>query len=95
MRTVAKRAAAYRELQRAAARLVVTTQHGSAGMLRRQLAVSYATAKRLLDDLEEQGFVGPQQPDTGRARDVLVPFPGPAELGRMIDAAWPREDGGP
>lgn len=83
--------ATYRELQRAAAELVITTQHGSAGMLRRQLEIPWSRAQALMVDLEEQGIVGPLQPDAGRARDVKIPFAGVPELHRLIDAAFPRE----
>lgn len=79
-------------LRRQAAERVITTQHGSAGMLQRQLGISWARAQRLMGDLEEQGIVGPQQPDSGRARDVLVPFAGVKALHQLIDATFPRPD---
>ena len=42
-----------------AARLVVSTQYASAARLQRELQVPYSRARRILDDLESEHFVGP------------------------------------
>jgi S-DNA-T family DNA segregation ATPase FtsK/SpoIIIE len=46
-------------------------QHASASMLQRRLRIGYPRAARLLDQLEEMGFVGPSL-GGGREREVLL-----------------------
>jgi len=53
-----------------AAETVIRSGKASASLLQRRLRVGYARAARLLDQLEEQGVVGPG--DGARPRDVLV-----------------------
>jgi len=53
-----------------AARLVVNSQSGLRSNLQRKLAISYARAGRILDQLEVAGIVGPM--DGSLPREVLV-----------------------
>lgn len=52
-----------------AARIVVSTQQGSASMLQRKLKLGYNRAGRLVDQLEGMGIIGPFQ--GSKAREVL------------------------
>lgn len=85
--------ATYRRDQRAAARLTIETQFGSAAQLRRVLGVSNIRAGLLMLDLEENGIVGPQ-PGPGLSRPVLVPHPGQVALGALIEATFPTDGWG-
>ena len=78
----------YIVLQRRAAELVVTTQFGSGLQLQRELGVSRMVSFALILDLEEQGIVG-RVPDVGKARQVLIPFPGVEQLRDLIDRVFP------
>jgi S-DNA-T family DNA segregation ATPase FtsK/SpoIIIE len=51
--------------------IVRQSQRASASMLQRRLRIGYPRAARLLDQLEEQGVVGPSQ-GGGKERDVLL-----------------------
>lgn len=53
-----------------AARLLVQSQCGLRSNLQRKLAISYARAGRILDQLEEAGVVGPM--DGSLPREILV-----------------------
>lgn len=58
------------ELFDEALKLVVRHQQGSVSLLQRRLKIGYARAARLIDQLEDAGYVGPF--DGSKARDVLV-----------------------
>lgn len=58
------------ELFNEALKLVVRHQQGSVSLLQRRLKIGYARAARLIDQLEEAGFVGPF--DGSKAREVLA-----------------------
>ena len=58
------------ELFSEAAHIIVRSQQGSVSLLQRKLAVGYARAARLIDQLENAGIVGPFE--GSRARKVLV-----------------------
>lgn len=53
-----------------AVRVVVEGGKASASLLQRRLRVGYARAARLIEEMEEQGIIGPA--DGSRPRDVLV-----------------------
>jgi DNA segregation ATPase FtsK/SpoIIIE-like protein len=50
--------------------VVVQFKQGSTSLLQRKLHVGYARAARLLDQLEQSGFVGP--PDGSKPREVFI-----------------------
>jgi S-DNA-T family DNA segregation ATPase FtsK/SpoIIIE len=58
------------DLFRQAVELVIRHKQGSVSLLQRRLAVGYQRAARLIDQLEEEGIVGPY--DGSKAREVLV-----------------------
>jgi len=51
-----------------AVEVILSHQKASASLLQRKLKIGYARAARMLDELEEKGFVGPQ--DGSNPRDV-------------------------
>ena len=53
-----------------AVRVVIDSGKASASLLQRRLRVGYARAARLVEEMEEQGIIGPA--DGARPRDVLV-----------------------
>lgn len=55
---------------RDAVQCVVESGKASASLLQRRLRIGYARAARLIEDMEEQGIIGPA--DGARPRDVLV-----------------------
>ncbi|MFN0030986.1 MAG: DNA translocase FtsK 4TM domain-containing protein [Flavobacteriales bacterium] len=59
------------ELFSEAARIVVSTQQGSASLLQRKLKLGYNRAGRLVDQLEAAGVIGPFE--GSKARKVLIP----------------------
>lgn len=58
------------ELYEQAKQLVIESGKASTSMLQRRLRIGYSRAARLIDMLEENGVVGPQ--DGSKAREVLV-----------------------
>ncbi len=58
-----------------AVELVIRHKQGSVSLLQRRLGIGYQRAARLIDQLEEEGIVGPY--DGSKAREVLV---GPSYL---------------
>ncbi|OQX95614.1 hypothetical protein B6I21_04525 [candidate division KSB1 bacterium 4572_119] len=58
------------ELFNEALKLVVRHQQGSVSLLQRRLKVGYARAARMIDQLEDAGYVGPF--DGSKAREVLI-----------------------
>ena len=53
-----------------AARLIVSTQHGSTSMIQRRMKLGYNRAGRIMDQLEALGIVGPSE--GSKAREVLI-----------------------
>ena len=51
-------------------RVVVETRKASTSLLQRKLRVGYARAARIMEEMEEQGIIGPA--DGSRPRDVLI-----------------------
>lgn len=58
------------DLWRDAVRVVIEGRKASTSLLQRRLRVGYARAARMIEQMEEQGIVGPA--DGSRPRDVLV-----------------------
>jgi len=71
------------ELLPAAKKVIVDSQKASASLLQRRLRVGYARAARLLDILEEQGFIGPA--DGAKPREILADAEMFAETGPSDD----------
>lgn len=57
-------------LEREAIEVILETEKASASLLQRRLRVGYARAARLLDILEEKGFIGPSK--GAKARDIYI-----------------------
>lgn len=58
------------DMYRDAVRCVIDSGKASASLLQRRLRVGYARAARLIENMEEQGIIGPA--DGARPREVLV-----------------------
>ena len=56
------------DLYEDAKRIVVQHQQGSISLLQRRLKIGYSRAARLIDEMEEEGVVGP--PDGSKPRQV-------------------------
>ncbi len=68
--------------------LVLATRHASASMLQRKLKLGYTRAARMIDMMEERGYVGPH--DGRRAREV---YASPAErMARFGEQMSPEEE---
>jgi hypothetical protein len=50
---------------------VVSTGKASSSFLQRRFSIGYARAARILDELEQNGAIGPQ--NGSKPRDILVP----------------------
>lgn len=53
-----------------ACRVVIETRKASTSLLQRKLRIGYARAARIIEEMEEQGIIGPA--DGARPRDVLI-----------------------
>lgn len=53
-----------------ACRVVIETRKASTSLLQRKLRIGYARAARIIEEMEEQGIIGPA--DGSRPRDVLI-----------------------
>lgn len=53
-----------------AVRVVIETRKASTSLLQRKLRIGYARAARIIEEMEEQGIIGPA--DGSRPRDVLI-----------------------
>jgi S-DNA-T family DNA segregation ATPase FtsK/SpoIIIE len=58
------------DLYKEAVQLVIRTGKASASLLQRHLRVGYARAARIIDNMEDQGIIGPA--DGARSREVLI-----------------------
>lgn len=58
------------DLYKDAVRVVIEGGKASASMLQRRLRIGYARAARLIEDMEDQGLIGPA--DGARPREVLI-----------------------
>ncbi len=58
------------QMVREAIKLVIESRKASASLLQRRLKVGYARAARLLDVMEERGYIGPSQ--GAKAREIYV-----------------------
>ena len=53
-----------------AVQLVVESRQASTSMLQRRMRIGYTRAARLIDAMEERGFIGPQ--DGAKSREVRI-----------------------
>ena len=73
------------EIIRQAVRVVIETGRASASLLQRRLSLGYARAARIIDLMEERGFVGPSA--GAKPRDILITAEKLAELEGDADSA--------
>jgi S-DNA-T family DNA segregation ATPase FtsK/SpoIIIE len=70
---------------------VLATKHGSASMLQRKFKLGYTRAARLIDMMEERGYVGPH--DGRKPREV---YGTPADrIAELVRREAPTGDAGP
>lgn len=80
------------ELFDEAKRIVLTTRTASTSYLQRRLSLGYARAARIVDQLEMDGVIGPQQ--GARPREILLPNPaGDATEAIPVDSESEDENG--
>lgn len=58
------------DMFRDACRVVIETRKASTSLLQRKLRIGYARAARIIEEMEEQGIIGPA--DGARPREVLI-----------------------
>jgi len=58
------------DLYKDAVRVVIDSNKASASLLQRRLRIGYARAARLIENMEDQGIIGPA--DGARSREVLI-----------------------
>jgi S-DNA-T family DNA segregation ATPase FtsK/SpoIIIE len=58
------------DMFRDAVRVVTETRKASTSLLQRKLRIGYARAARIIEEMEEQGIIGPA--DGARPREVLI-----------------------
>ncbi len=58
------------DMFRDAVRVVIESRKASTSLLQRRLRIGYARAARIIEEMEEQGIIGPA--DGARPRDVLI-----------------------
>jgi S-DNA-T family DNA segregation ATPase FtsK/SpoIIIE len=58
------------DMYKDALRVVIESRKASTSLLQRRLRVGYARAARIIEEMEEQGVIGPA--DGARPREVLV-----------------------
>jgi S-DNA-T family DNA segregation ATPase FtsK/SpoIIIE len=63
-----------------AVELVVTAGKASASLLQRRMRIGYPTASRIIEQMEEEGIIGPKK-EGGKEREVLVKREGPSGVG--------------
>ena len=74
------------DLYKDAVRVVIESNKASASLLQRRLRVGYARAARLIENMEDQGLIGPA--DGARSREVLISSIDELDLG----STEPTED---
>jgi S-DNA-T family DNA segregation ATPase FtsK/SpoIIIE len=71
------------DMYKDAVRVVIESGKASASLLQRRLRVGYARAARLIENMEDQGLIGPA--DGARSREVLISNIDELELGSSVD----------